>query len=431
MAASQTKIESQVIKFSKDSFKGFCDDLSGMFSMDMTCEEKEVNTVTVKDLKGHFNKLTAVYSVKTDGIMDGTFHLIFDQGGLFTLSGVIVASPESEIREQIKAGQIKDIEAMNNAIAESGNLLVGTWDRVFQEGLKGHGHFVQSNSFIGKPWTDPEKSISLAADGEFVFASYKMTIGDYPTFECGVVFPKTMFGPKSDTEQADTVEEKTEEEPETEQADAAEEETEEKPAAGEETAVTDETEESKEPAAGPVSEAIQKMTKLPVIFPGDTADVFFEICAKDIMDKNVVWGSSDDNVQQAIEKTQQADTGYMMVGSDGALEGIVSKSDLAEAVSIYLRPVFKEYRRPLDDATLQIKIKWIMSRPVHTVTPDTSLAAIMKNMSQFGQRALPVIDQQGKFQGLITVFDIFQILLTGSDTNVSSIGKTPQAPPLT
>lgn len=201
-------------------------------------------------------------------------------------------------------------------------------------------------------------------------------------------------------------------------------------AAGEEEAVTDETEESKGPAAGVVSETIQKMTKSPAVLPGESANIFSAICAKDIMGKDVAWGSGDDNVQQTLEKMQQTDVGYMMVGQDGVLEGIVSKSDITGAISPYLRPVFAKWHRPLDDATLQIKIKWIMSRPVHTVNPDTSLAAIMQNMSQLGQRALPVVDEQGKVQGLITVFDIFQVLLRSSNPNVSSMGKTPQAPAL-
>lgn len=429
MATSQTEIESQVIELSAEAFKCFCDDIAGMFGLEMACEQQEVTTVTVEELEKHFKKLTAVYSVKTEGAMDGTFQLIFDQGGLFTLSGVIVTLPEDRILQEIKIGTIKDSEAMNDAIGKGGNLMVGSWDRIFREGLDGHGHFVQDNSFIGKPWANPEKSIGLNPDGEFVFASYEMTIGEYPTFKCGAVFPKTMFGPKSDTEQPDAPEDEIEEKPAAKEAAAIEEKPKEIPATEEATA-TDETEESKEPAAGPVSEAIQKMVKTPAILPGDSADMFSAICAKDIMDNNVVWGSSDENVQQALEKTQQADAGYMMVGSDGALEGIVSRSDLAGAVSIYLRPVFKKWHRPIDDATLQIKIKWIMSRPVQTVSPDTSLAAIMQNMSRFGQRALPVVDQQGKMQGLITVFDIFQVLLTSTNPDVSSIGKTPQAPPL-
>jgi len=99
------------------------------------------------------------------------------------------------------------------------------------------------------------------------------------------------------------------------------------------------------------------------------------------------------------------------------------------AISPYLRSVFAKWRRPLDVATLNIKVKWIMSRPVRTITPETSLAAVIEHMCRFGGRAIPVVDEEGKVQGLITVFDILQMLLK-TGTGVSIAGKTPQEPPM-
>ncbi len=57
MATSQTEIESQAVELSTDAFEAFCDDISGMFGVDMTCEQQEVTAVTIKDLKRHFKKL--------------------------------------------------------------------------------------------------------------------------------------------------------------------------------------------------------------------------------------------------------------------------------------------------------------------------------------------------------------------------------------
>jgi acetoin utilization protein AcuB len=154
--------------------------------------------------------------------------------------------------------------------------------------------------------------------------------------------------------------------------------------------------------------------------------------AKDIMHKNVVWISPDDTVETAISKMKEKDVGYLMVGSEDVmegtmLEGIVSRSDIAGAVSPYLRSTFEKWRRPIDDATLQIRIKWIMSKPVRTVKLDTPVNIIMENMSRYGGRCLPVLDNQGKVVGLVTVFDIFNSLLTQS--GVSIVGQ-PGQPPL-
>jgi CBS domain-containing protein len=528
MATPQTEIESQAIELATEAFKAFCDDMSSMFGVDMQCEQQEVDAGTLEALKKRFVELVAVNVVDSEGLLDGTFQLVFDQEGLFTLGGVIAMLPEQRIMANREDASAELAGSMVDAAGEAGNLLIGSWDRVFREGLDGHGHFLQRlPAFIGKPWEKPEEKIGLAGDGELVFIPYEMTIGTYPTFNCGVIFPKTIFGGNSDSasEEAtatdENVQEETEdntqdtqpaaektdsEEPDTvqetdgeetkpqepaveeapaEQTDAKEsaeetgtqqatedkadsEETgavqesdgeksepqeldvsaEQKDAAPEANAADDAAEEeaapdkSKESATGRVSETIRKMAQSPAVLPGEsgqpttaknaalsnTSELLW-ICAKDIMQEQVIWASPDESVQQALAKMQQHDAGYIMIGQDGILEGIVSKSDIAGGISPYLRPMFAKWRGPSDDATLKIKIKWIMSRPVRTVRPETSLAAVMENMCRLGGRALPVVGEQAKVQGLVTAFDIFRMLLNTS-TDISTAGKTPQGPPL-
>ncbi len=177
----------------------------------------------------------------------------------------------------------------------------------------------------------------------------------------------------------------------------------------------------------PVSETIQKMAQSPAALPGEPApstmaekpaisskDASSTVCAKDIMQKDVIWGNPDDSVQQALTKIQQHDAGYIMIGQGQVPEGVVSKSDLTGALSPYLRSTFAKWRRPLDDATLQIRIKWIMSKPSCAIGPETSLTAIMENMCQAGIRCLPVVDEHGRVQGLVTALDIFKVLLKHS-----------------
>jgi CBS-domain-containing membrane protein len=144
------------------------------------------------------------------------------------------------------------------------------------------------------------------------------------------------------------------------------------------------------------------------------------------MQNKVTWASPDDSLQQALAKMQQTDAGYIMIGQNGVLEGIVSHSDITRAMSPYLQPIFAKWRQPLDDATLKIRIKWIMSRPVRTIKPETSLAASMEYMSQFRGRCLPVTDEQGNVQGLVTAFDIIQALLKSSSDTFAA-GETAQA----
>ena len=578
MAPSQTEIESRVIELAEKSFKTFCGDISGMFGVDMVCSQQQVGPETVSGLKRRFKEFVVVYLVKAEGELDGTFHLVFDRQGLFILAGVVAMHPEHLILENVKFGSLEKVDEVSNILKEVGDALVGAWDRVFQKAFDGHGRFVQANTFIGSPWDDSNKKIGLAGNEKLMFVPIEMTVGSYPTFKCGIIFPKAILagtsvseseapnvseGEKETENRAPTVregieeaeseapnvseaveeaegkapnvsggmekskpqeptdekaaEEKTKAEENTKEATqaegdavaekakpaakeavvadksaaqqdpedavdqkpeaaaegqpevategepeaAAEEErpavAAEKPEAAPEEepkAVPEEEPEAapeEEPEAAaeqksddvnvkapltaetdksekrPISEAIQKMTRSSAVLPGESTpsvmaekpllsseDALLAVCAKDIMQKNVIWGDPDESVQKALVKIQQRNAGYMMIGRRQIPEGVVSKSDLTGALSPYLRPTFAKWRRPMDDATLQIKVKWIMSKPTCTVTPETSLPAMMEHICKAGRLCLPVVDQQGKVQGLVTVFDIFNVLLKRS-----------------
>lgn len=540
MATPQTDVQSRTIELSSEAMDTFCEDISSMFGIEMESNQLEASDSTITDLKKNYKKLAAVYSVKSQGILDGSYHLIFDKDGLFTMAGIIVMQPEQKIQENRKAGSSKDADALSDAIGEVGNLLVGSWDRIFREEMEGHGHFVQTSTFIGDPIDNSEQCLGLSKDQQFLFQPFQITVDSYPAFNCGIVFPKDIFNsqtnndstqqnveqdtteptepdnvaqnteeskpeppaavespePSQEPPQVDATDEKPDnttedsntdtnteakdtdtqekaEETETieevkaqdqpdETSQAQENPTQQAVEAGQTAEVdqtqdkpveTEQVEENKEVAPNepekasepkepvqetiipvqsqqkPISETIHKMTKSPAVLPGENSIMSLGIQAAEIMCKDIPWGSPDDSVEQAIAKLQQYDAGYMLIGQQGKIEGIVSKSDLAGATSPYLKPVFAKWRRPVDDASLQIKVKWIMTRPVRTITPETTLKVVMDNMRQFGGRCLPVVDRQGNALGLVTVFDIFKSLLE-DNTNSSSLGKTNQAPPL-
>jgi CBS domain-containing protein len=142
-----------------------------------------------------------------------------------------------------------------------------------------------------------------------------------------------------------------------------------------------------------------------------SSSALLALCAKDIMQRNVVWAGGDNSIQQILTTMQQNNTAHVVIGSDGVVEGIVSKSDLTGAISPHMRSAFKRWRQSLDSATLKIKVKWIMSRPSRVVDLQTSVAAIMENMRISGERCLPVTDTKGQVCGLVTTFEILQALL--------------------
>jgi len=489
-----------------------------MFGVDMECEQREILSETISGLKKLFKKLVAVNIINAEGLLDGSFQFIFDQEGLFTLGGIIVMLPEERILSNRQKPSAKLAEGMVDAMGEAGNLLVASWNKIFSRdgsrtAPKGNNKFSHRlPAFVGKPWDKTEETMGLAGDEEVFFIPYEMTVGSYPSFNCGVIFPKKIFDGSSDfaPEEAnmtkETTQEITEENPQNMQTEPQKTNSQKSPKAkkgkskkskpkkpaaeitgagkitektGTGKTGTDKDDSKQAPAVkkskakktpsrkpeasnkrkkaaknkkpahdvnkdevtatekcddaemGKVSEAIKKIAQSPAVLPGQAVAAkneihglacdLFEIRANDIMQNNVTWASPDDSLQQAYAKMQQTDAGYIMIGSNGALEGIVSKSDIKRAMSPYLLPIFAKWRRPLDDATLKIRIKWIMSRPVRTIKPETSLAAIMEYMSQFRGRCLPVTDEEGNVHGLVTAFDIFQALLkSGSNTPAES-----------
>lgn len=552
MATSQTEIESQVTELSKIAFEAFCADVSVMFGLEAQCKQQQVSAKSLKNLNKHFKKLAAVVSVEAKGALDGTFRLLLDRAGLFTLGGITFPLTEEQILKKTEEGLTKDARALSNALADAAKIIIEAWDKLFREKLPHHDGFAQTDIFIGDPWKKPQEKVGLAADEECLSVLCEMTVGPYPAFNCAAVFPKTIFaGPsekQAETQQktdsgAEDKEDKTEQAAQTEpedktqdQADPDPDQTAEPQAEQEPTAVAEERAEEKtepqakeepapapqgkvapnpeeqtepqaedepapepegkvteaneqapasgpEPPAGtdedkqlgdetqnaadeqtepaaepqtddagmdssadaaeenappneskghPVSEAIRSMTQFPAEHdhnePQDhsVAGVpcpALQISAKEIMQKDVKWAGPENSVQEALEMLQKNDAGYLLVGAEGKLEGLVSRSDVNGALSPYLQPMFAKWRRPLDDATLQIKIKWVMTRTIRTVNPDTPLAAIMETMCQFGWRALPVIDHQGTVQGLVTVFDIFRVLLK-ADPNTSTVASS-------
>lgn len=455
MTTSQTEIKLQfIVELSKKSFDTFCDELSSLFAVRMQCSQQAIVTETVEGLKKRFKEPAALYSVEAKGSVDGIFQLVFDKNALFILAGLMLMHPEQMILENIKRGSLEKAREMSDVITQAVHTLLGAWNRVFRKVLVGHNRFMQTNVFIGNPWEKSEPNTGLAYDEEFVFVPYQIKVSSYPPFNCGIIFTKRLLSLTAEFETGQFVptEEKTQDQTaavdtaDSGEADAPKEsDTEEKPnpevaateqnsddadvdasknIAKEKATTTVNAAEHKDSAASAVPETIQEMTQPPTTIPGkqaspatsepppsDSIGEVMTLRARDIMRKDVLWCSQDDSVQHALAKMQQHKASYIVVGQDSILTGIVSKSDLTAAISPYLRPAFEKWRRPLDDATLQIKIKWVMSGAVHTITPQTPLPAIIENMCQLGVRCLPVVDPQGKVQGLVTVLETFKAFL--------------------
>ncbi len=457
MSVSQEELQALTVDKTSDSFDAFAEDISTMFDTDVSCLKMDETEGTIADLKEDYKKLAAVCSVKAEGVLQGELHFVFNKEGLFTLAGTFVMQPEKVIEQNRKTGSEEEANEIGDAIGEVGNLMTGSWDRVFREEMEGHGHFVQSGTFVGNPWNKPESTIRLEKDEPLVLIQYQITVDPLEPFLCTAIYPQKIFLPPGMRE-APSAEPAAEEEP-AEAASAEAVAAEPEPAAAEpaqpaepDQQVEQQTAAQPEPAPQPqqqtppppppppqaqpqqstVSDAIKNITQSSASLPGEPihpAILLTGFTAKDIMRTDIIWAGPDDTVESLVGKMQQNDSGYIMIGTDGNLEGIVSKSDVRGAMSPYLQSMFVKWRGPMDIATLQIKSKWIMSRPVRTVTPEAGLNSVIRAMTEHGGRCMPVVDKEGKVLGQVTVFEVFKALQS-APAQVASTGQPAQSPPL-
>ena len=472
------ELQTQTSDLTPEAFNAFADDIATMFDTTVRVEAADIDQGTVVGLKDKYKKLAAVCRIGAEGALNGTFGVIFDKEGLFTLAGTFVMQPEQIIAQNRRNGTDAEAAEIGDALGEVGNLLVGSWDRVFREEFSGHGHFKQTGTFYGNPWSNVEESIGFSADETTDILTFELTVEPLPPFQCAALYPASLFegGPamaegtseeESADDQAETdadvpSEEAQETEASQETGSSGEDEAEELPpdeaeerageaedTAGEEkptaelspeeqgtSLMVEEAQPEDEPPgedlAGPVSETISRMMDSAAILPGERLSavaLVHELCAGDVMRKDVAWATPDATIEDIIAKMQQHDTGYVLIASDDRLEGIISKSDVRGALSPYLRSMFVKWRSPMDIATLQIKAKWAMNRPVRTVRPDATLAVVMQTMGEHGGRCMPVVDENGKVLGLVTVFELFRVMLS-SGSQTASVGHSAPSAPL-
>jgi CBS domain-containing protein len=80
---------------------------------------------------------------------------------------------------------------------------------------------------------------------------------------------------------------------------------------------------------------------------------------EDIMNNDILLMAPEDTLSVAIKKMQEKNTDYVLIGSDGYLEGIVTERDVvAKVVSARLNPD-------------TIRLKSIMNTPVTTIERKT------------------------------------------------------------
>jgi CBS domain-containing protein len=382
MSVVQVDKKSQITELTSASFEQFCFDVSSMLAVEMNCSCKEPVELTFEQIRSRFKGYVSFNFVKTEGLLNGRFALIVDQRGLFVTAGTFVMLPEERIKEASLSPSQDDIAHISDAVSEVGNLLVGSWDKIFRENASDHGHFVQGQVYIEK-LSDANQDSPFWINRPCTCIECEITLEQFPSFVCIAVFPENVF--------EEPLEIDTQVEPQV-------------------------TEEEQIDSEQPQQEVqVTKEAPQEHVHTAEISPETDNIIVADIMRKEITWKEPDNTVHEAMITMQEQKDGYVLVGDGQIMEGIVSHGDILAATSIYLKEGFEKFKRPLDEATMKIKLRWIMSQPVITIEQNASINDIMTKMTSTGKRCLVVTDEQSSPVGIITVFDIFKSLTAKKD----------------
>jgi acetoin utilization protein AcuB len=127
------------------------------------------------------------------------------------------------------------------------------------------------------------------------------------------------------------------------------------------------------------------------------------------MSTNVITIDEDVSMMEASRLMKQHGIQHLLVMREGRLAGIVSDRDLKEAqpskastLDIY------ELYYLLD----QLKVKEIMAQKLRTAHPDDTIEKAAALMLKHHTSALPVTNDEGDLEGIITKGDLFRALVS-------------------
>ena len=128
------------------------------------------------------------------------------------------------------------------------------------------------------------------------------------------------------------------------------------------------------------------------------------------MTQKVVTIDKEASIFEAQEKmTTHCIRHLPVVDKDGVLIGIVTDRDIRSAIPYrcFKDPSLVEEREKIKD----LRIKDVMSTDVHTIKAHHTIQDALLLVQQLRVGALPVVDQQGKLKGIISVRDLLRAFI--------------------
>lgn len=127
--------------------------------------------------------------------------------------------------------------------------------------------------------------------------------------------------------------------------------------------------------------------------------MYSDIPVKEIMTRDVCKASIDENVHSIAKKMMEYGVGSAVIVDGKKPVGIVTEKDL-------IVKVVAKNRTPAS-----VMVREVMSSPLITIKPTTSVREAADIMKKKGIRRLPVVNDSGELIGIITDNDILSISL--------------------
>ena len=126
---------------------------------------------------------------------------------------------------------------------------------------------------------------------------------------------------------------------------------------------------------------------------------------KDIMTRKVVTVPMDMDVYDLQKKFNDLQLHHLLVAEDNKIMGVISDRDVLRCVSPYAGTVAEKER---DSRTLRKKAHQIMTRNPITILKTESIKNAGRIIIDKNVGCLPVVDENGQLQGVVTWRDIFK-----------------------
>lgn len=121
-----------------------------------------------------------------------------------------------------------------------------------------------------------------------------------------------------------------------------------------------------------------------------------------IKDTKLIYAQPSETVEVAVKRMASHNIGSIpVVDDDMKIIGIVTERDVVRLLA------------SKGPAILQEKLENVMTRKLVTADPEDPITALAYKMIEHGIRHLPVVDQEGKLLGVISVRKVLRHLIAG------------------